>query len=141
VAGAVAINHPTPVIPYQDTTTASNLTTLNGSPTIPGNTATLASATGFAGSQACGIVDSTSSPTIFEAAQSSKVVSTTITFVSNLTNTGVVSGATITNNLFCPAPTWVDGSPNANDVQVVLDNGLESTVAYAVIVWGQKLTN
>lgn len=139
--GGVQINHPTPLWVGQDTTTASNLTTLNSGPTIPGSTVTLSSATGFAGDQLCGIVDSTSSPTTFDAGRTSKISGSTLTFDSNLTNTGLANGFTITNNLFAPAPIWVDGTPNNGDIEVVLDNGLESTVAYAVIVWGQKLTN
>lgn len=136
----VDIVHPQPLLQILDTLTASNLTTLNGSPTIPGATVTLTSGTGFAANQLCGIVDSTTTPTIFEVGRTSKISGTTLTFDRNLTNTALASGDTISNNALILPPVWVDGTPNSGDIEVIFDNGAEATVAYAVECWAQTLS-
>ncbi len=140
-AGTVAIRHPGWLWNAQDSVTASNLTTLNGTPTVPGLTVTLTSATGFAGNQLCAITDSTTTPTRFEVGHTTKIASTTLTFDSNITCTTIATGDTITNLAFVPAPIWIDGTAAASEIEVVFDNGLEGTIAYAVECWAQTLNN
>ncbi len=138
--GGVDITHSQFLASFQDGTPSRNLTTLNGSRTIPGATVTLTTATGFAGGQFCGIVDSTTTPTIIEFGRTSKLVSTTLTFDRNLTNTALATGHTITNNAILVPPVWVDGTPNTGDIEVIFDLGLEATTAYAVECWAQTLS-
>lgn len=135
----VDITHPKSLYSFQDGVTASNLTTLNGSPTIPGNTVTLTTATGFDGAQDIGIVDSTTTPTVIEFARTSKLATSTLTLDRNLTNTGILTGATITNNAFLIPPIQVTGVPGTAEIEVIFDLGKETTVAYAVEAWAQTL--
>lgn len=137
--GPVDITHPAAVWSSYDVTTASNLTTLNGAPTIPGNVVTLTTATGFAGNQICGITNSVSAPGVLEFGRSSKLATNTLTFDRPLTNTGLGTGNTITNNAFIPPPIEVVGTPGTAEIEVIFDNGLETAVAYAVECWAQTL--
>jgi len=138
-AGTVDITHSKELLAVTDTTTASNLTTLNGAPTIPGATVTLTTATGFAGNQQCGITNSTSTPTVIEFGRTSKLATNTLTFDRNLTNTGLGTGNTITNNAFLLPPIEIAGTPGSAEIEVIFDNGLEANVAYAVEAWAQTL--
>lgn len=135
----VDITHSKALLSTTDVTTASNLTTLNGSPTIPGAAVTLTTATGFAGNQHCGIVDSVTTPTVFETGRTSKLATSTLTFDRNLTNTGILTGATITNNAFLLPPIEISGTPGTAEIEVIFDLGLETTVAYAIECWAQRL--
>lgn len=135
----VDITHPKALWSGYDVTTASNLTTLNGAPTIPGATVTLTTATGFAGNQHCGITDSTTTPTVIEFGRTSKLATNTLTFDRSLTNTGIGNGATITNLAFILPPIDVMGVPDTAEIEVIFDLGLETTVAYAVEAWAQTL--
>lgn len=138
-AGTVDITHSKAILSVTDTTTASNLTTLSGAPTIPGAAVTLTTATGFAGNQHCGIVDSTTTPTVIEFGRTSKLATSTLTFDRNLTNTGIGNGATITNNAFILPPIEISGTPGSSEIEIIFDLGLETTVAYAVEAWAQTL--
>lgn len=138
-AGTVDITHPNALWSSRDVTTASALTTLSAAPTIPGNSVSLTSATGFAGDQRVGIVDSLTTPTVIEFARTSKVSGTTLTLDRQLTNTGLGNGNSISNQLFIPPPIEISGTPGSAEIEVIFDNGLEATVAYAVEAWAQTL--
>ncbi|MDE2467767.1 MAG: hypothetical protein KGL35_03255 [Bradyrhizobium sp.] len=138
-AAGVDITHSKALLALTDVTTASSLTTLNGAPTIPGSTVTLTTAIGFAGNQHVGIVNSATTPTVIEFARTSKISANTLTLDRPLTNTGLGTGNTITNNAFILPPVTVEGTPGNAEIEVIFDNGLETTVAYAVEVWAQTL--
>lgn len=130
--GSVDVPHPMPLAFFQDSTTAANLTTLNGSPSHPAAAVTLTSATGFAADQYVCITDSTSTPTRAEWHHTSKIASTTLTFDRNMGNTSIVTGDTITNQALVCAPIWVDGGPNTN-IEVVFDYGPEANASTLVV--------
>lgn len=127
------VPHPATLAQYQDTTTAANLTTLNGSPSHPADAVTLTSATGFAAAQGVLITDSTSSPARAEWHRTSKIASTTLTFDRNMANASIASGDTITNQALVIPPIWLDGSPHANDVEVIFDYGAEANASHVVV--------
>lgn len=136
------IPHPATLAQFQDTLTAANLTTLNGSPSHPTAAVTLTSNTGFAGNQLVCVVDSTSSPTRAEWHRTSKLVSSTLTFDRNMANTGIVSGDTITNQALVIPPVWFDGTPNSGNIEIVFDYGLEANSSPLVVeAFGQTLTS
>lgn len=140
-AGSVYVVHSNTVSAFQDTTAASNLTTLSATPGIPGNIISLTSGTGFAAGQFCGIIDSTTTPGVIEFTRTSKISGTTLTLDRNLENTAIASGNTITNNAIIIPPIWLDGVQQQGDIEIVFDNGAETTVAYAAEVWMQTLNS
>lgn len=127
------IPHPGALAVFQDTTTAANLTTLNGSPSHPASALTLTSATGFAGDQYVCITNSTSSPTRAEWHHTSKIASTTLTMDRNFANTSIANADTITNQSLVPAAIWVDGGPGATNIEVVFDYGPEANASHVVV--------
>ena len=136
------IPHPGALATFQDTLVAANLTTLSGTPSFPTAVCAVTSATGMTGGNVCCIVDSATTPTRAEWCRISKNVTTTVTMDRNFANTAIVSGDTITNLALVLLPIWLDGGPNAGDVEVILDYGLESATSPVVAeVWGQALVS
>ncbi len=111
-AGSVDITHSQPLTSFNDSTTASNATTIALVPAIPGATLGLGSGTGMAANQLIGICDSTTTPTVFECGRTSKVSTATITFDRNLTNTALTTSDVVTNNAIILPPIAIDGTPN-----------------------------
>ncbi len=146
VGGATGVNGTFNVAsvpsPTTFTITASAPGAYTSGGTVAGvDTVTLTSATGFAGNQLVAITDSTSSPTRCSWRRTSKISSTTLTLDSPLSNSSIASGDTILNQCYLPPPYPVDGTPNPGNLEVIFDNGLESTVAYAVEAYFQSLNS
>lgn len=133
------IVHPAVLSSFQDSTTASNGTTLAAGPVANSSTIQLTSATGFAANQILGMCDSTTTPTILEFARSSKISTSTITFDRAMGNASIGNGNIVTNLAIVLPPIFIDGTPNSGDIEVIFDNGAEATVPYVVEAWAQTL--